>query len=445
MNKDELMKLIETGEGYTIEFKESLNSSIGKDICAFANASGGKIILGVKDDGTIKGYKLSNADRSKIIDIAKNMEPRFYVNVEQVDDLAVIHVPEGKEKPYFVNGHCYIRQGASSILLRRNDILEFFQRENLIQFDKKANKDFDIERDFNERAFQEFVERAGIPKGLSKEHILRNLNLLTNGTINNAGVLFFCKDLKKFFLNAGIVVVLYRSTNKSDIMDIKEFYDDFVTNYENVMKYVLLFLNKNIEIKGIKRQEKLEIPEEALREAIINAMVHRDYFIQGRVQIDIYPDRLEISNPGKLLFDKSELGKVSVARNPILFDLAHRLGYIEKVGSGIQRIRKLVPNVKFEITSDWFRVIFPRTVEKSEKWSEKWSDRWSEKWSELSERQRQILKLIIENPKISRAKLSEILGINPSAVQKHLEKLKSLGLIKRVGPDKGGYWEVLRE
>ena len=84
------------------------------------------------------------------------------------------------------------------------------------------------------------------------------------------------------------------------------------------MKYIMLFLNKEIEIKGLRREEKLEIPEEALREALINAMVHRDYFIHGRVQIDIYPDRLEITNPGKLLFDEKELGEISIARNPII-------------------------------------------------------------------------------------------------------------------------------
>ncbi|MCD6590520.1 MAG: ATP-binding protein [Candidatus Aenigmarchaeota archaeon] len=118
MNRRELSELIETGEGYTLEFKESVSSSIGKDICAFANSSGGKIILGVTDKGEIKGYKISNRDRSRVQNIAKNMDPSVEVKIEQIGDLGVIFVPEGKNKPYFAGGHCYIRQGASSVLLK---------------------------------------------------------------------------------------------------------------------------------------------------------------------------------------------------------------------------------------------------------------------------------------------------------------------------------------
>ena len=377
-----------TGEGYTLEFKESVSSSMGKDICAFANSSGGKIIIGIADDGKIKGYEISNRDKSRIQDIAKNMEPSIWVKIEQIEDLGVVLVPEGKNKPYFVGGHCYIRQGASSVLLKRDEIREFFQRENLIQFDRKPNYEFDWKEDFNRKAFENFREITGIPKDLSREHILKNLNLITDGKLNNAGVLFFCNDLKKFFLNAGVAVALYRTPDKADVMDIKEFYDDFVSNYENVMKYIMIFLSKEIQIKGMKRIENPEIPEEALREALINAMVHRDYFIQGRVQIDIYPDRLEITNPGKLLFDEKDLGEISIARNPIIFDLVHRLGYVEKVGSGIKRIRNLVPDVEFKIGSNWFRIIFKRKT------------KWSERWSELSERQKEILRLQFRNQHI---------------------------------------------
>ena len=238
--------------------------------------------------------------------------------------------------------------------------------------------------------------------------------------------------MKKFFLNAGVVVALYRTPNKADVMDIKEFYDDFITNYENVMKYIMIFLSKEIKIKGLKRIETLEIPEEALREALINAMVHRDYFIQGRAQIDIYPDRLEITNPGKLLFDEKDLGEISIARNPIIFDLAHRLHYVEKIGSGIKRIRNLVPDVEFKIGSNWFRIIFKRKPEFPQKFPEKFPEKTENK----------IVHLIKNNPNITIKEIAEILGISDRAVKKWLQKLKKENKIKRIGPDKGGYWEV---
>ena len=97
MRYSEVLDIIKTGEGYTIELKESINSSIGKDICAFANSSGGKIIIGVEDKtNKVIGYKLTNLDRSKVQNIARNMSPSFNVQIEQIKDLAVVYVPEGK-------------------------------------------------------------------------------------------------------------------------------------------------------------------------------------------------------------------------------------------------------------------------------------------------------------------------------------------------------------
>jgi len=186
-------------------------------------------------------------------------------------------------------------------------------------------------------------------------------------------------------------------------------------------------MKTRIEIVGRERKEIPEIPEEALRETLINAMVHRDYFPNGVVQIDVFPNRIEISNPGKLLFDVRELGKISIARNPIIFDLVYRLGYVEKIGSGISRIRSLVPDVKFEITSNWFRVVFKRTKLEYE------PEIGSEK----------IMRLIRENPSISAREISLIISISQRAVEKHIAKLKMEGKIRRIGPDKGGYWEVL--
>jgi len=113
---------------------------------------------------------------------------------------------------------------------------------------------------------------------------------------------------------------------------------------------------------------------------------------------------LEITNPRKLLFDKKDLGEISIARNPIILDLAHRLRYVEKIGSGIKRIRNLVPDVKFEIGSNWFRVIFKRNVRFPEKFPEKNPDK--------------ILYLIKNNPQITIKQIGGILRISDRAVKK---------------------------
>src|SRR3989344_6492602 len=111
MKKEELMELTKIGEGYNLEFKEKFNASIGKEICAFANASGGKIILGVKDNEEVIGANISNNESSQIQDIARNMDPSLEVSVDKIENLIVINIPEGNKKPYSINGHFYLRTG----------------------------------------------------------------------------------------------------------------------------------------------------------------------------------------------------------------------------------------------------------------------------------------------------------------------------------------------
>ena len=366
MKYAEVLDIIKTGEGYTIEFKESMNSSIGKDICAFANSSGGKIIIGVEDKtNKVIGYHLTNSDRSKVQDIARNMNPSFSVQIEQIKNLAIIFVAEGKNKPYTVGGHFYLRYGANSQQLNRDEIRELFQRENLISFERQTNLNFK-EKDFSNDSFNNFRKSTNLDKTLSKEHILNNLNLRTNNKLNNAGILFFSNNVKYYYPTAIVSCFLYSDKEQTEIIDSKEFAEDFISNLNNAYKYLISKLNTAIIIKDeLKHKTKLELPEEVLREAIINAMIHRDYNINSPVQINISPDKVEIINPGKLLFPKEELGKRRVLRNPILVDIIHRLGLVEKAGSGIKRIRKLAKedNVIVEFkTGMFFEVIFQRKL-----------------------------------------------------------------------------------
>ncbi|MEA1986923.1 MAG: putative DNA binding domain-containing protein, partial [Candidatus Marinimicrobia bacterium] len=365
MKYKDLLDLVKTREGYTIEFKESISSSLGKEICAFANGQGGKIILGVKDDGSIKGINLTNKNISRVQNIARNIDPSFEVVIEQIENLGIIYVPEGKEKPYTVSGHFYLRQGANSQQLDRDEIKTFFQKENQISFERKT-KNF-TDKDFSNTVLKNFKRNANISKNLSKNHTLKNLNLLTNDKLNNAGILFFTQHIKKYFQMASIMCFLYSDIEQTEIIDSKEFAEDFISNLENANNYLISKLNTAIIIKDeLRHKEKLELPKEALREAVINAMIHRDYFVNSNVQINISPDKVEIINPGKLLFPKSDFGKISVRRNPILVDLVHRLGLVEKAGSGIKRIKGLTKKYKTKVkfkTGEFFTTIFFRETD----------------------------------------------------------------------------------
>jgi len=201
MDEKELKILVEEGEGYKVEFKESLNG-IEKDIVAFANSSGGKILLGVRDNGVIKGINITNRLKAQIQDIASNCRPVPEILLERVGNVLVINVKEGTDKPYECSSGFYKRIGPVSQKLKRDEIIEFFKSEGKIRFDELINEKFEYPKDFDKNRFRKFLELAGLSRFGSVEKILLSLNVAEKqeGKIyfNNAGVLFFAKEPQRF-------------------------------------------------------------------------------------------------------------------------------------------------------------------------------------------------------------------------------------------------------
>lgn len=441
-NIDELKALIAQGEGFNLEFKEEFSNKISKDICAFANSNGGQVLLGVNDDNEIVGVNITNELKSKIHDLTRNFDPSLNVEISNVESILIIDVPEGTNKPYSTNGRFYMRNGLNSQQLSRDEINDFFQNEGLILFDEKPNNDFNIDEDLIDEKFNHFLEKSNISPILEKINILDNLRLLKNGLLKNAGVLLFCDKITRFIPQATITCVLFQGKTKEKILDKKELEDDISNNFDNTIIYLKSRLNTEYIIKGGPREEKLELPEKALREAILNAIAHRDYMVTGaKISVEIYSNRVEITNPGGLVkgITEQDLGRRSLSRNNLLFGLMHRMDLVERVGSGIVRMQNAMKEYglrypEFDINDNWFTIIFYRPI-----------DDWLKKCLErgFKERDIEILMEIKKNPKISIKKLSNTLKIFPSAIQKHLDKLKQKGVLKRIGSKKGGHWKII--
>ena len=444
MDKNDLFDLIKTGEGYTLEFKESLNhKEIGKSICAFANSDGGKILLGVTDKGEIKGISKNNRLASEIQTIARNIDPALVVHFEIIDTIGIIYVPLGKDKPYLVGGSFYIRQGSNSQKLNRNEIIDFLQNVNKISFEKQTSS-FSF-KDIDNNKFLTYRKKAKFLTTLSKEHILKNLNLLTNDIPNNACALLFSKRITKFFLNADISCVLYQGDTKAVMLDKKVFESDFLSNFENAVLFILRNTKTRADIINLRRVETPEIPEAALREAVLNAMIHRDYFVQGRILVEVYEDRVEILNPGKLLFSLKDFGKVSILRNPILAGCIQRTEFIEKIGSGIKRIKKLFPSVKFNIDTDWFCIIFKRQKSIESIMNVGVNAPVKDTVNVGVNVGVKILKLIKANNKVTYAQMATEFNLSTKTIERYLKILKEQKKIKRIGSDKAGYWKVIEK
>jgi ATP-dependent DNA helicase RecG len=342
----ELLQLIQLGENYKVEFKESIDKTFVEEVTAFANASGGKVLLGVTDDGNIKGVDISNSSRSRVQDTISQIKPSIQVEITTFENIMVIQVPEGQNKPYACSKGFFIRMGANSQKLDRDDIIEFFQSEGRVRFDEQVRMDVSFDASFDQSSFDTFIKISRITNVLSAKEVLLNLDCCVQReqySFNNAGLLFFTKDPSLYMKHASVICALYKGVDKVAILDRKDIRGNLIEMIEESILFIKRHLNVRYEISETRRKEIPDIPEIALRESVINAICHRDYFEKGaQVMIEIFDDRVVISNPGGLPkgLNRSKFGKVSLSRNPIIASLLQRCEYIEKMGTGVQRMRK---------------------------------------------------------------------------------------------------------
>jgi len=289
MNRKKLELILQQGEGYKIEFKESLNN-IDKELAAFANSSGGKIFIGITDDEEIKGVNVSNKLKSQIQDIANNCDPQIKVIIEEFENILIIKVREGNDKPYKCTSGFYARVGPNSQKLSRDEIIEFFKSEGKIRFDELTEPKFKYPKDFDKSKLLGFLELAGLSKSMKPESVLVNLNVAekqeTKLYFNNSGVLFFAKEPQRFVPWSVFTVVLFKDKTGVDVIDRKEITGSLFEIVDKVMDFIKLYAKVAYRFTGMPQREEIyEYPFEAVREAVINSVMHKDYFEHGHNNI----------------------------------------------------------------------------------------------------------------------------------------------------------------
>ncbi len=228
--------------------------------------------------------------------------------------------------------------------------------------------------------------------------------------------------------------------------DKKEYNSDIFSVLQNTLAFIQNHINLRGEIKGLYRVDTYEIPTEALREALINALIHRDYTNFGRdIKVGIYDDIVNIVSPGSLphniTLEDIENGR-SETRNKILANLFKELELIEKWGTGINRIKKLciekgLKKPIFSEKNDFIDIQFPREIAKLETTQET-----TQETIKLTTKEK-ILNYIKTNKNITREELATLIGVSSNAIKQHLSNLKKDGVIQRIGSTKAGYWEIM--
>ena len=233
MKNKKLSLILGEGEGQYIEFKEKI-SGLDKEIVAFANSSGGKIFLGIDDKNIVQGINVTNNLKSQVQDIARNCDPSIIISLEEVENILVVDVKEGKNKPYSCREGFYIRMGANSQKMKRDEILDFVISEGRTRFDET----FTNIKDYSIDLVKDYLKRIGVNEDVDKSTLV-NLGVGdSNGNLNNAGILFFTKRPKSYLINAYVTCARYKGIEKVDIIDRKDFEGDLISQVENSMEFI---------------------------------------------------------------------------------------------------------------------------------------------------------------------------------------------------------------
>lgn len=453
--------LICEGEGLTVEFKARYTPRIDEDIVAFANAKGGTLLLGVLDDGTVAGERLTNDLKAKINSLTRNCKPAIAVDLSQVGEVVAIVVPEGIEKPYSCGSGYYRRLDATTQKMSHDELRIMFAENEPLPFEEKTVRGFTFD-DISKAKMLAFVKEAGIRIGSTAvPDFLCSLKVADETRVKNAGILFFASDVYDHLHQAQMTLLAFKGMDRLHIYDRRDVRDDLLTQFNEAVAFLKKHLNVRSEIRGVNREDIYEIPIEVLREALVNALIHRDYSITGtQVSVEVYDDRVEIVNPGGLPKGLSvrDLGTVSIRRNELIADLFFRLHKVERIGMGIRKMKEaMVAAGLSEPTFEpdgFFRAIFHRSPEFAMKEGAPGTEVTGKKRTGIAAQKTiqktaqktipKIIALIQEKPEITRQELAAELGITDSGIKYHLKKMQGKGLLRRVGPDKGGHWEVVR-
>lgn len=357
MQPHELNQLIQGGENLTTEFKVAAvhPDDLAASLVAFANTSGGEIIFGVSDKGESAGITGVDELGRSIDNVARNdcLPPVTAVQEKaKIDDkeLLVVHVPRGDERPYSTNrGVHYIRTFSGRRQASREELLRIFQAAESLYSDEQAVVRADLTA-LDYSYFEHFLVYAYGKKledfQVEKEKLLTNLRLAKDDHPTIAGLLLFGRDPQSFLPYAQINAAHFSENDVAKAPDDrKDLTGKQADQLEGAMRFLQAHLRVRHEIKGFEPERFPELPEEALRETIVNALIHRDYTIHGPIRLLIFNNRVEVHSPGKLPntvdVETMRLG-THVPRNPILLSHFAKLGYVTSLGTGVPRVIRLV-------------------------------------------------------------------------------------------------------
>lgn len=417
-------------ENENTEFKSALTGDIYKEVIAFANNGGGVIYIGVDDNGNETGVadvdetytRLTNGIRDAISpDVT--VFCKYSLNENNV---IKIEISEGARKPYYLKSKgikpsgVYVRQGASSVPASEDQIRLMIKMSDGDSFEGIRSLNQELTFVSAKQAF----EKYGVAFSENKYRVL-GITTDSNDLYTNLGLLL--SDQCKHSIKAAV----FADEDNTSFLDSKEFTGSILRQLDDAYSYLMLNNRNNAEFKGLERVEHYSYPQEALREALLNALVHRDYAFSGSIIININESQIEFISLGGLLPGLSAediQNGISQPRNPKLAEVFHRLRLIESYGTGIRRIFTLYRDCEKKpeiiVTPNTFKLILPNQNYFS-------TDKSEEK--ALNDQQRTILQYIERNGAITEETVQKLLGVKRTRAYVILKEMRDSSLIKVQG------------
>ena len=415
-------------ESETVELKEIVVDDIKKEIIAFANGEGGRLYIGVRDDGTVTGLEsvdnvslqISNMVRDAI---KPDLTMFLHYKTIEIEEKQVleIEIQRGTERPYYIAKKglrpegVYVRQGYSSVPANDTAIRRMIKETDGDRFEEMRSLEQNLTFVETSREFA----RRNVEFGL---HQMKTLKLLNDdGIYTNLGLLLSeqCKHTIK--------VAVFQGTDQSVFKDRREFSGSLFKQLNEVYEYIDMHNQTQSTFNKLLRIDTRDYPEDALREALLNLMVHRDYGFQASALISIYEDRIEFVSVGGLVsgIDLEDIMMgISVCRNQNLANVFYRLQLIEAYGTGIRKILNAYHDVKqkpeIQHTQNAFKIILPNRNQSLER---------KEEYEVLSKTEQQIIELMKQNGKLSRKEIETKLELSTSTVLRLLKKLTEKNLV----------------
>jgi ATP-dependent DNA helicase RecG len=453
-------------ETQQVEYKETWKDDFLKHICAFANSKGGRIFIGIKDDGTYVGVNNSK----KLLEDIPNKAIQLLgitvdVDLQVVGEMKIIEIIVSTSPvPISYRSKYYVRSGSTIHELKDYKLREFILKKDNITWDEIAVPQANLD-ELDKQLMMKFVRKAVDANRLTVDSrndsidlILSKLDLLnSNGELTRAAILVFGKRPHKYIRTATLKIGRFGDSD-ADLISHDIIDGNILEMPEKALEILRTkYLHSYISYNGLERIETLEYPEKAIREALLNAIVHRDYGDQSDITIHVYNDKIVFWNSGELIeplnIEMLMQKHPSKRRNALIAGIFFRIGYIEAWGRGITLMRNEttkagLPEPVIEEFAGGIKVSFKKISKTTPPTTPQTTPPTppiilSEFYQHLlTPKELEVLKHIIQDQTLTKEKLAQKMNISRDGIKYHIKKMVEKNVLKWNGPAKGGYWEL---